>query len=317
MTPLDTLARNAATAVTESVADVHAPTTAVAVATGSAAAWRMARYAAAGALAGAAVIAVLLVAPPSQDETTQQTTTPPTTAASTTLPSDVTPTTVGLPETATTLPQPESDAPVVVPPATEDPLAEPVDVIPPKLEVHSPSDGDHLEVKTVSFTGITEPGAAVTASGKFKATVASDGSWSIQLLLAPGPNGVVFVASDDAGNATEVRMTVHHDVETPPEEPPKDTTTTTKATWEFSASQKYGSCSEPVPYDEFSGKAKPGSTVSVSSEFGGGSTVVDEDGKYWVRVEFPSAPFGQVFSVKVKDEFGNKKVFEFVSNYEL
>jgi hypothetical protein len=159
----------------------------------------------------------------------------------------------------------------------------------------------------------------VIASGKFAANVASDGAWSIDLLLAPGANGVVFSAKDDAGNTAEVRLTVYYDVEKPPEEPPeeppKDTTTTTKATWEFSANQKYGSCAEPIPYDEFFGKAKPGSTVTVSSEFGGGSTVAGEDGSYWIRVEFPSAPFAKVFPVKVKGEFGGKKIFEFVSNY--
>lgn len=316
MTTLDTIARSAATAVTESVADVRAPIAGVGAATASAAAWRVFRYAAAGAAAGAAVVAVLVVAPPSQDETTQETTPPSTAAVTTTLPSDVTPTTTGNPETSPTLPPPATEPPVVVPPATEEPPQGAVDVEPPILQVRSPSDGEHLDSKTVAFEGITEPGAMVTASGKFPAKVSADGSWGIDLLLSPGPNGVVFVASDDAGNRTEVRMTVHYDVEKPPEDPPKDTTTTTKATWEFSASQKYGSCSEPVPYDEFFGKAKPGSTVNVTSEFGSRSTVADEDGNYWIKVEFPSAPFEQVFSVKVKDEFGSKKVFEFVSNYE-
>lgn len=55
--------------------------------------------------------------------------------------------------------------------------------------------------------------------------------------------------------------------------------------------------------------------MTVSSEFGGGSTVAGEDGSYWPRVEFPSAPFAKVFPVKVKGEFGGKKIFEFVSDY--
>jgi hypothetical protein len=142
--------------------------------------------------------------------------------------------------------------------------------------------------------------------------VAPDGSWSIDLLLVPGANGVVFAAADDAGNTTEARMTVYYDVD----EPKETTTTTTKAVeWEFTASQKYGSCSEPIPYDEFSGKAKPGSIVTVTSSYGGGSTTVDGEGNYWLKVEFPSAPFGEVFSIKVTDEFGNRKTFEFVSDY--
>lgn len=41
-------------------------------------------------------------------------------------------------------------------------------------------------------------------------------------MLAPGANGVVFASEDDAGNTTEVRLTVYYDVEKPPEEPPEE-----------------------------------------------------------------------------------------------
>ena len=86
MTTLDTFARSAATAVTESVADVRAPIAGVGTATASAAAWRMFRYAAAGAAAGAAVVSVLVVAPAPEDETTHDTTPPTTAVVTTTVP---------------------------------------------------------------------------------------------------------------------------------------------------------------------------------------------------------------------------------------
>jgi len=222
MTALDTLARGAAAAVNESVAHVQAPVAGTVVATGSAAAWRMVGYAAAGAAAGVAVVALLIVAPPSQEEATQESTPPSTAVVSTTLPPDVTTTTIGAPETVTSLPAPETDAPVVIPPVIEDQPAAPPDTEPPALRVVSPVDGDHRESEKVTFAGTTEPGARVTASGKFAAKVASDGSWSIDLMLAPGANGVVFASEDDAGNTTEVRLTVYYDVEKPPEEPPEE-----------------------------------------------------------------------------------------------
>jgi hypothetical protein len=309
MTALDTLARQASDAIHESVAQVPVPVAPGAVAAGTAGMWGMAKYALAGAAAGVAVLAVLIFAPP-QDEETPADTTVPTTVTTTTI-VESPPTTVA--QTPTTVPSPEAPVPIG---AGEDPTPTslpPVeeDLEPPGLVVTSPVNGEHLTTSIATFTGTTEPGASLMASGKFPVVVGEDGAWTIDLVLAPGANGVVFLAADDAGNESEVRMTVYYDAE----EKPKDTTTTTKATWEFSATQKYGTCSEPVPYDEFSGKAKPGSTVTVTSSHGSGSTTADGDGNWWIRVEFPSAPYNTTFSVKAKDQFGNHQYFEFVSLY--
>jgi hypothetical protein len=311
MTSLDTLARSASAAVHESVAEIPTPAAPAGVAAGAAAAWRMARYAAAGAAAGLAVVATLVVLPSTEETPTD------TAGVTTTIPTTVSTT---VPAPSTTVPDRDSSpTPPVVEPGggaattsttTTSTTTIPVDTEAPILEIASPKDGEHFDTTSVTFTGITEPGVTLVASGKFSVPVTSSGEWAIDLVLGPGANGVVFVATDDAGNATQARLTVHYDA-------PVETTTTTKAEkgWEFSAFQKYGSCAEPVPYDEFWGTGKPGSTITVSSEFGSGSTTVSESGEYWLRIEFPAAPFGKVFTVKVTDEFGNKKVFEFVSNY--
>ena len=58
-------------------------------------------------------------------------------------------------------------------------------------------------------------------SGPYEASVDDDGGWSIQLVLAPGPNGAVFTATDSAGNSTDERLVVYY-------EPADSTTTTTK-----------------------------------------------------------------------------------------
>lgn len=302
MTSLDTLARSASAAVHETVAEVSPPVVG-ATALASATAWRTMKYALAGAAAGAAVVVALVVAPLEDDVAVTSTTVP---SPSSTV-AEVTPTTVATP--ATTLPAPET--PVVVPPSAEETTTTAADVEPPALVVTSPANGEHLEARSVTFEGTTEPGASVLASGKFDVDVRDDGVWAIDLVLAPGANGVVFAATDAAGNVTEVRLTVHYDADEP-----KATTTTTKpASWTFTANQKYGSCEEAVPYDEFYGTGKPGSTISVTSSYGSGSTTVSGDGTYWLRVEFPTAPKGESFTVKVKDEYGNKKTFNFVSNH--
>ncbi len=65
----------------------------------------------------------------------------------------------------------------------------------------------------------------------------------------------------------------------------------------FTATQTYGSCGEDVPYDIFSGWATPGTTVSISSPYGSASTTVGAGGHWERKVEFPSAPRGETFSV--------------------
>ncbi|MFV1970510.1 MAG: hypothetical protein ACC683_05840 [Acidimicrobiia bacterium] len=305
MTTFDTLARNSAQAIHHSVSDVRVPVAGIAAAVQAAAIWRIAGYAVAGATAGAAVVFALLIAGPTADEPAQDFA--PTTNA-------VVPTTIPeLPVAPTTIPEPQETQPVAPVPEDdgEEPVSELPDTTPPLLEVTSPSDGDRFSTKIVTFSGITETDATVMASGKFPAAVGSDGSWSIDLVLATGANGVVFRALDPAGNESEVRLTVHLDAEEPPA-----TTTTTAAEWVFTANQKYGTCSEPLPYDVFSGKAKPGTTVTVSSPHGGGTAAVDVDGTWSVRVEFPTASYNVSFTVTVKDYTGASKTFPFVSLYK-
>ncbi len=96
------------------------------------------------------------------------------------------------------------------------------DTSPPALRVTSPKDGSTVDDRIVTFSGTTEPGAAVT-SGPYEAAVDDDGSWSIRLVLSPGPNGALFTATDDAGNIATVRMVVTYD-------PPAPTTTAAPTT---------------------------------------------------------------------------------------
>ena len=88
--------------------------------------------------------------------------------------------------------------------------------------------------------------------------------------------------------------------------PPPTTTAAPVATVAFSATQKYGSCGEDVPYDVFSGTATPGSTVSVSSAYGSGSATAEADGHWSTKVEFPSAPRNETFAVSVSGPGGSK-----------
>ncbi|MDF1594605.1 MAG: hypothetical protein P1T08_00720 [Acidimicrobiia bacterium] len=232
--------------------------------------------------------------------------TTPTTVASTSTTEPATVTTVA----AIPSVPPEGGEPGPIEQSGEIPPVAPPDTVPPELVVTSPADGEHLKDTAVAFAGRTEPGAIVMA-GPYEATVSEDGEWSIVLILGAGGNKASFSATDAAGNTSEAAIVVFYD--------PPETTTTTKpeappSEWVFTAYATYGECAEIPPYDEYSGTAAPGTTILVLSDYGSGSTVANAEGAYWVRVEFPTAPAGKAFVVKVKNETTYEKyTFEFVS----
>ena len=193
--------------------------------------------------------------------------------------------------------------------APEPEPAHQADTTPPLLAITDPADGELVENKVVVFSGVTEPDATVHR-GKYPAEIDSEGHWTISLIVSPGSNHVTFVAVDPAGNESTAAVTVLYEPaaeEPPPEEPPEVG---------FSAFATFGSCEEIPPYDIYYGTAKPGTVVTISSEYGSGSAEVDAEGNWEAQVFFPSAPKDKSFTVTVKDYKGDKKKFSFVSKAE-
>jgi len=311
MTMLDDRARLAVDAIERSVAD---QASAAGFAGFAVAQRRHAMWTGAGwALAGSAVAATLVVTAiftPSPEPDVATTTPEP--IVVTTAPATET-TQAPSPDPGPVVP-PEVDPASEVPPTTEVSLTTEaptttLDTTPPSLTITSPEDGARFEEKVVTFSGSTEPGATVIAGGKWEATVSEEGQWSIQLVLSVGANGASFVATDQAGNETSARITVHLDPTEPPEEeppPPEEGV-------EFTAFATYGSCELNPPYDVYYGMADPGTKVTITSEYGSGSVNADAEGNWEKKVIFAAAPYGETFLVTVKDHSGNKKTFEFVS----
>lgn len=209
--------------------------------------------------------------------------------------------------TVTTEPAPPTTAAAVVPVAPTTTVA--ADTEPPLLEVTSPEDGAELEEKTITFAGVTEPGARVFA-GKYEADVDSEGNWDIVLILGEGKTVARFVARDAAGNESEASVTVYY-------VPPTTTTTEPTKTTEpelaaFTANQTYGSCSETPPYDVFYGSGQPGSWIDITSEYGSAELQVGENGQWERKVFFETAPAGTPFGVRIADQYGRVAEFEFV-----
>lgn len=82
-----------------------------------------------------------------------------------------------------------------------------LDVTPPPLSIESPEDGLTTEDPTVTVSGLTEPGAAVTVNGVY-AVVDSGGHFSCVIALVDGANTITVNASDPSGNWVEASVTV-------------------------------------------------------------------------------------------------------------
>lgn len=280
---LDQRARKATAGLNRAVAETPVR---VMVAAPRAPVWSMA----AGALVAAAVLAVFFVSRPEVVA--------PEFAATTTV--------VTVATTTPTVP-PTAPATVIVPPPTTSVVTTATtaaaDVTPPLISITFPQPGFVSATKTIRFEGVTEPGATVSA-GRYEADVASDGTWAITLVLGEGETTARFTATDAAGNTATASVVVGY-----------QPTTTTKPVEvaAFTANMTWGECAIDPPYDEYYGTGQPGSTITVSSPYGGGSTKVKESGEWYLKVEFPEAPPNKTFVVKAIDSYGRKAVFEFTS----
>ena len=88
--------------------------------------------------------------------------------------------------------------------------------------------------------------------------------------------------------------------------------TTTTAPALFTAAARYGSCELDPPYDEYSGTATPGATVTITSPYSSATAVVaDGNGDWAVTVFFLTAPANETFTVSVTDG-SSVKTFDFV-----
>jgi hypothetical protein len=82
---------------------------------------------------------------------------------------------------------------------------------PPRLEIFDPVHGATVTTRRYTFSGGTDPDCAVTVGGKYHATVEADGSWALDLMLAPGRNSTTFVATDpETGLETKEAIRVYY-----------------------------------------------------------------------------------------------------------
>ncbi|MFV1970512.1 MAG: hypothetical protein ACC683_05850, partial [Acidimicrobiia bacterium] len=189
--------------------------------------------------------------------------------------------------------QQESDVAKETEPVDADDTDKDVQEPAPAFTLTHPEDGARFKSKVVAFGGTAGEGITVHR-GKYEA-IPKEGEWVMELVLSPGKNYVSFEGIDADGTATVASVTVYYDA---PVDKGQDETAA------FVAHQKYGSCSEEIPYDVFYGSAEPGAKITASSAYGGNSTVANKNGKWEMTVKFPDAPSGKTFNVKIKASTG-------------
>jgi hypothetical protein len=146
-----------------------------------------------------------------------------------------------------------------------------------------------------AFYGTGTPGSTVRASsdyGTAEAVVGADGNWWLKLAMYEVPGGTT-VGVRITNSASE--SVFEFSLQRPATQP---------VVIEFSANAAFTECNVNPPYNEYWGKVTPGSTISISSPYGSGSATANGDGKWSARVEFPSAPVGETFTVTLTSSSG-------------
>ncbi len=181
----------------------------------------------------------------------------------------------------------------------------------PTLDLEAASDGgdsdtDNLtNFSTVTVSGSAEPRASVvvTVGGQiFNATADEDGNWSATLTgLVEGVNDITAVATDLAGNVSDVSATLSVTVDlTAPDAPvvgllPAD---------DSGASESDGITKVTTP--TISGTAEAGTTVTVFQDGEEiGTVTADEEGNWSLTVPSALADGSYTFTATARDAAGN------------
>lgn len=158
-----------------------------------------------------------------------------------------------------------------------------LDTVPPSLQVTEPSEGTITNQKKLSVAGNAEPGASVTVDGQ-GATLAEDGSFSLEKTLVEGENTIVITAQDLAGNTTTVTRKVTYDPNAP------------DLTLEAPAEGLVTNQAELV----VKGKTEAGALITVNGE----SVAVAQDGSF--SLDLTLAEGENAIEVKATDGAGNQ-----------
>lgn len=148
------------------------------------------------------------------------------------------------------------------------------------------------------FHGTGTPGSEVRVGsdyGVVETLVGPEGFWEAKL-KAEVPYGVVVHV-----RITNTASDAVHEF---------DLERSAAPTKEFTAQAAFVECDSTPPFNEYWGTAAPGATITITSPYGDAVVSADAEGGWSARVEFPDAPLGETFTVRLSSSQGG-------SAYEL
>ena len=88
----------------------------------------------------------------------------------------------------------------------------------PRITIISPVTGIQSETNTIEIVGTTEPDATITINGMQAIVNAITGDFTQEFVLQEGDNSFTVVATDKAGNTSNVVVTVEYNIPVAPPE---------------------------------------------------------------------------------------------------
>lgn len=146
-----------------------------------------------------------------------------------------------------------------------------------------------------NFFGTTEPGTEVeilSAYGSATVVAQDDGRWFKKVYFTGAPANEGFIVTIKAVNGSAELEFVY----SPPSTP---------ESVDFSAAQELGVNTDGWAYEYFAGTTNPGSTVTISSDYGSVSTVADQWGSFRKKLIFENLPPNKTIEVLVQAENGD------------
>ncbi len=151
------------------------------------------------------------------------------------------------------------------------------------------------------FYGTGAAGSVVHAHSEFgsaEAVVSSAGQWEMRLEMYEVPSGSdVGVRLTNSASESVFEYVLHRPVSEP-------------VAIDFTANAALSETDANPAFNEYWGKSTTGAVITLSSPYGSGEVTSDADGKWAARIEFPSAPVGETFIVRITSSKGTA-VYEF------
>jgi hypothetical protein len=151
------------------------------------------------------------------------------------------------------------------------------------------------------FYGTGAAGSVVHAQSEFgsvEAVVSPTGQWEMRLEMHGVPSGSdVGVRLTNSASESVFEYVLHRPVSEP-------------VAIDFTANAALSETDANPAFNEYWGKSTTGAVITISSPYGSGEVTSDADGKWAARIEFPGAPVGETFIVRITSSKGTA-VYEF------